>query len=136
MLKLSQKTILCLGLLLCSSAFSDPTYYFTPVASLSQLKIVSGKPAIVLLVKDIDHQKMKPFMFVLESTNNYVMFNMNARTYQVISATLQTNHGDIKDFCHLQNGPKTNKALMLHLRGHLTDNPKDLECRAQYQAQS
>ncbi|GJM06631.1 MAG: hypothetical protein DHS20C10_03650 [marine bacterium B5-7] len=121
------------GLLLANLSIATPTAQFMPVLAHTELQAVSGNPSILLLVKNLDTQQIQPFFFVIDKPNSNVMFNLNTRKYQVLSAQLQTNHGTVNDFCHIRKEVLTNQDIVFRLKGKITDNTKQYTCHAQYQ---
>ncbi len=114
---------------------SQAKYRFVPITVQDDMKAGLGKPAIVLLVKDLDKNQIKPFMFVLRDTVPFAMYNLNARQYRIISATLQTNYGRIEHFCQIKRGVVTNHSLTLHLNGVMVRNLWNFVCKSRYDRQ-
>ncbi|MES2218941.1 MAG: hypothetical protein V4501_11085 [Pseudomonadota bacterium] len=99
----------------------------------TRLESFVGKPAWVIIVKDVANGQVVPYYFpIYESEQFWINFTFT-NAFRVILSELQFGPPDmvIRNFCHLQDGILDKESLIINLTGRLTPDRRTSECHVE-----
>jgi hypothetical protein len=92
-----------------------------------------GKPAWVIIVKDVATGQVVPYFFPIYEQDHFWINFTFTNAFRVILSELQFGPPDvtIKNFCHLQDGILDRESLIISLTGKLTPDRSTSFCSVQ-----
>lgn len=91
---------------------------------------IAGKPTWLIIIRDIENNEAKPYLFDISQHENYWVLLNKGHTYRVTSSRLTFGpFAAINNFCGLQNGTLTNTSMFITITGDLTPDPASSVCR-------
>jgi hypothetical protein len=95
----------------------------------THLRSITGKPTWVLVLRDIESQKVLPYMFDIKNNDNYWIAFSLSHTYQVVSSNLRFDaHNEINNFCGLEDTHINGVSMLINLTGRLTPDAGTSHC--------
>lgn len=93
---------------------------------------IIGKPSWLLIVRDMQSQKVTPYLFDLRNDESFLMALTYGHAYRVTVSTLTFGPcAIIHNFCGLENGVITGQSLFITLKGNLTPDPGSSKCHVE-----
>lgn len=129
-------------LLLCllpglSNAEEDNTLGQT-IQIYTQLHSFTGKPAWLLVIRDLDHNQNLPYLYDFSRGNNYWIALTYGRNYLITVSNLQFSpyranpyrQKKIEDFCQLESNGRIirGESMYIMIRGDLSPNTATFTC--------
>lgn len=133
-----KKTRLMIGLLtawmLCTApSYADRSNNFGQTLKIrTNLHTFVGKPAWLLIIRDIDHNQNIPYLYDFSQGTNYWLTFTFGRNYFITTSELTFNpYGrKIKNFCGLESRGAIQRSvdMDIHITGDLSPNTDTFEC--------
>lgn len=101
---------------------------------------IIGKPSWLIVIRDVDHNQTIPYLFDIDTENNYWVIFTYSRDYLITASTLQINNYrsrynifgkyEINDFCGLESHGRIvrGESMYIHIDGDLTPNADTVSC--------
>lgn len=96
----------------------------------TQLGSFVGNPAWLLIVRDLDHGIVYPYLYDFTRGDHFWIALSHSHHYRITVSELQFNpyQEKITNFCGLENGVLDGESMTIQLYGHLTSNKRTVKC--------
>lgn len=120
-------------LLAASSAYCQPGNELGQTIQINtNLRSAISKASWTLIIRDIDHNQVIPYVYDIDQGNNYWMAFTYGRNYLVTVSELTFYPSDrkIRNFCGLESmgAIQRGTSMQIHLSGKLSRNPDTFDC--------
>jgi hypothetical protein len=107
----------------------------------TQLSAVVGKPRWLLIIRDIDHQQMIPYVFEVQKKDNFWVAATQGKHYlitvsQLQIETYQSSSNRFKkfktnNFCSLESNGRIHRgdSITVNITGKLSPRPETYHCQ-------
>ena len=131
--RLSLLALLSAGLMIHLPCYAQDNPLGQTFQINTRLDSYVGKPAWVIIVKDVATGQVVPYFFpIYEQEQFWVNFTFT-NAFRIILSELQFGPPDaiIRNFCHLQDGILDRESLIINLTGRLTPDRRTSNCNVQ-----
>lgn len=130
-----KKILICINFLFfpfslnLAQAQSKETFGQT-IQIYTQLKSFIGNPAWLLIVRDVDHGVVYPYLYDFERGDHFWIALSHSHHYRITVSELQFNpyREKLTNFCGLENGILDGESMTIRLYGDLTFNKRTVKC--------
>lgn len=135
---MAKKSILMIGLstlllLLSSASSAQPMDNFGQTVQIrTDLRSFTGKPTWLLIIRDIDHNQVIPYLYDFDTESNFWIAFTYSRNYVITVSEMSFSPSGrkIRNFCHLESmGAIQRGSLNIYLTGKLTPREYTSTCQ-------
>lgn len=98
----------------------------------TNLRSFVGKPTWLLIIRDVDHNQVIPYLYDIERGDNFWIAITYSRNYLITVSELTFNpYGrKINNFCELESmgAIQRGSSFQVHITGKLSPNPDTFNC--------
>ena len=119
----------CLPVLPCYAQYDDGNLGQT-IQIYTHFRSIIGKPVWLLIIRDLDHGQVLPYLYEFKSGDNFWLALTHSRNYQITVSSLRFDprRSKINNFCQLQSGVIRGKSLYITMDGDLRADTSRFNC--------